>query len=57
MRPLTLAELRARLAAEGLNPGPEALWLGEETGSGSPWFVRGLVGLGAWIAGLMIAGG
>lgn len=58
MTPRTLADLRGLLLAEGLDAGDPGGWrarLGE--GSSTPWFVRILVGFGAWIAGLMLAVG
>jgi len=56
VKPLTRMELMSLMAAEGFDPA--ILEPGAGAGDpSSPWFVRVLVGFGAWVAGLMIAGG
>ncbi len=58
MTPRTLADLRGLLFAEGLDAGDPESWRAQlEEGSATPWFVRLLVGFGAWTAGLMLAVG
>lgn len=58
MTPRTLVDLRGLLLAEGLDAGDPEHWRARlEEGSTTPWFVRILVGSGAWIAGLMLAVG
>lgn len=58
MTPRTLVELRGLLLAEGLDAGDPDQWRAHlEGGSTTPWFVRILIGFGAWIAGLMLAVG
>lgn len=58
MTPRTLADLRGLLLAEGLDAGDPEHWRAQvEEGSPTPWFVRVLVGFGAWTAGVMLAVG
>lgn len=58
MRPLTLADLRGLLLADGLETGESDQWRSQVAAeTGTPWFVRILVGLGAWVAGMMLAVG
>lgn len=58
MSPRTLAQLHGLLAAEALDPGDPDLWRAQAgSGPSTPWFVRVLVGFGAWIAGMMLAAG
>lgn len=58
MRPRTLADLRGLLLADGLETGEPDQWRSRVAAeTGTPWFVRILVGFGAWIAGMMLAVG
>ena len=58
MSPRTLAQLHGLLTAEGLDAGDPDQWRAQAgSGPATPWFVRILVGFGAWIAGMMLAAG
>jgi hypothetical protein len=58
LTPRTLVELRGLLLADGLDAGDPDHWRSQlSAGPATPWFVRILVGFGAWLAGMMLAVG
>jgi hypothetical protein len=54
MKPMTRRELKSLMASEGLDPRVLDPLAGQAEDAG-PWFVKLLMGMGAWIAGLLIA--
>lgn len=58
MRPLTLREVRARLASEGLEVPPEEVWAdAARRRPQAPWFVAALAGVGGWFAAILLGVG
>lgn len=56
MNPRSFADLRGLLLAEGFDAGDPDHWRARiRTGPATPWYVRILVGFGAWVAALMLA--
>jgi len=58
MKPWTILEFTQRLEAEGFALPPHEAWVeAAHQESEMPWFVRALIGAGAWFAGLFLAVG